>query len=308
MNKKNRQLLVKSLASVLLSFLLFACESDDTNEVILYERGVIEATSTNTNIEFGESITYTDMSTKVHTRKWVFQGGNPSSSSDSVVTVVYPIGGTFNTVLEIVHIDNQKGSKVFDVEVTKDPGKEIPEYDFGNTYGLFTEMPDITPGLSSVDAVEMNHFPGTKISEAYEGVEAYVFKATGESDWAMAGLQAGNNQYTNFSPFEDGYYNFTIKSECQATILIRIRSTGGGNVIFEFTADGEEYGFKRDGEWHMVSIPVSDIVAKDFDNKLNLSQITEFLLFRSGAGDVRDFDNYEFYVDHIFLSEKVELK
>jgi hypothetical protein len=297
---------IKAMALVGLTLFAFACEEDDATSVTLFEAGKLEAVSTNTNIQFGETITYTDMSTKVHTRKWVFQGGTPAVSTDSVVTVTYPVGGTYNAVLDIVFVDNQKGQFVFDVEVEKDPDTIIPEYDFGNTYGIYTELPEINPGVSSVVAVSMNEFFGEKTSLAYEGVEAYVFAASGNSDWAMGGLQVGSSGEVDFSPFAEGFYNFTIKSECQADILIRVRCKDGGNAVFTFTAEGEEYGFARDGKWNMVSIPVADIAARD--SKLNLARINDFLLFRSASGDVRNVDNYEFFVDHIFLSDKVELK
>lgn len=289
-----------------LAVLMTACESDEAAKVTLFEPGKLEASASGTAIKFGEAITYTDLSTKVHRRNWVFPGGTPGSSTDSVVTVTYAAGGSFKAVLNITFIDNQKGQYAFDVEVEKDPDKEIPDYDYGKTFGLYTEMPSVTPGISSVMAIDMNQFPPTRVSDALEGVEAFRFAATGNSDWAMAALQQGNGQPINISAFENGFYNVALKSECQADMLLRIRSNGGGNAILEFTAAGEEYGFKRDGRWHLVSIPVADILAKD--KTLNLSQITDFLLFRSAPGDVRTIDNYVFYADHIFMSEKVELK
>jgi hypothetical protein len=283
-----------------------SCEDEKSSSVTLYAPGVLDAKATETSIKFGESVTYTELSTKVHTRKWTFQGGVPATSTDSVVAVTYPVGGDYSTVLDIVFIDNQKGQLIFDVHVERDTNTVIPDYDFGTTYGIYTESEEITPGVPSVVAVNMNEFPGERVSQAFEGVQAYMFKATGNSEWAMGGLQVGNNGEVDFSPFIDGYYNFTIKSECQADILIRIRCKEGGNAIFTFTAEGEEYGFKRDGRWHLVSIPVAEIVSRD--SKLNLRRINDFLLFRSAPGDIRDYDNYEFFVDHIFLSEKVELK
>lgn len=305
---KNLRIFLKGMGVYLfgMAFIFAACEQDDTHSVTLFEPGKLEATATSTDIKFGESITYTDLSTKVHTRNWVFPGGEPGTSTDSLVTVTYPSGGSFVAVLNVVFIDNQRGQYTFDVEVETDPDKEIPDYDYGATYGLFTEMPSITPGVTSVRATDMNHFPAVRVSDALEGTEAYRFEATGESDWAMGALEEGRGQFINISAFENGFYNIALKSECQGPMLLRIRSSGGGNAILEFTAAGEEYGFRRDGRWHLISIPVADIKAKD--PNLNLSQITEFLLFRSGPGDVRSYDNYVFYVDHVFMSEKVELK
>ncbi|MFC3199968.1 hypothetical protein ACFOET_20275 [Parapedobacter deserti] len=296
------------MAILWLTLLLGACEKGDRPQLVLHEPGEAGATASATSIKFGESITFADLSTKVHRRSWVFEGGDPAISSDSVVTVTYPRGGSFKTVLNVVFIDNQKGQYVFDVEVEKDPNLTIPEYDFGVTYGLYTEMETTAGSLNSVRAINMNHFVPTVIPEALEGVQAYKFEASGESDWAMAALQEGSGRNIDISSFENGFYNVALKSESQANMLLRIRSTGGGNVIFEFTAAGEEYGFKRDGRWHLISIPVADIKAKDEANTLNLAEITDFLLFRSGSGDVRNYDNYTFYVDHVFMSEKLELK
>lgn len=293
-------------AYLIFAFLFLSCEQDEALDYSLFTPGKLDAQQSSAAIKFGERITYTDLSTKVHRRTWVFPGGTPASSTDSVVTVTYPVGGTYKAALNVTFIDNQKGNLSFDVEVEKDPTKVLPEYEFGKTYGLYTETPSITPGLKSIRTMDMNQFPISRITDALEGVEALRFAPTGNSDWAMAALQEGDGKNIDFTPFKDGFYNVAMKSACQASFLLRIRSANGGNAILEFTAKGEEYGFKRDGSWHLVSIPIKDILAKD--PKLNLSQITDFLLFRSGSGDVRTVENYVFYMDHIFLSEKVELK
>lgn len=285
---------------------LAGCGEEETFPVTLYEPGKAAAEASSVGIKFGEYITYTDLSSKVQTRNWVFPGGTPGTSTDSVVTVHYPLGGSFKAILNVVFIDNQRGQHAFDIEVEPDPDNQIPDYDYGATYGIYTEHPDISSRLALVRPVDMNHFPGTRVSDAFEGVEAYKFEATGESDWAMGALEDGRGQYIDISSFENGYYHIGLKSTSLAPILIRIRSSGGGNAVFEFTASGEEYGFKRDGNWHLVSIPVADIKQKD--HHINLAQITEFILFRSGSGDVRTFNNYSFYVDHVFVSEKMEEK
>lgn len=302
-------LLTPALKVVFLATLLFslsACEKNTSNQVTLYEPGKLEAEASIQEIKFGETITYIDKSTKVHRRNWVFEGGEPYTSGDSVVTVTYPRGGSFKTVLNLTYIDNLKAQKMFEVEVEKDPNLVIPDYEFGNTFGLYTEMETTNGKLPSVVYIDMNQFPGSRVAEALEGVEAYKLEITGGTDWAMGALQGGSGRTANFTPFADGYYNIALRSECQAPFLLRIRSNGGGNAIFEFTAAGAEYGFQRDGRWHLLSIPVAHIKAKD--PNIRLGEITDFFLFRSGSGDVRNFPNYTFYVDHIFLSEKVELK
>ncbi|MBD1426198.1 hypothetical protein [Sphingobacterium arenae] len=300
------RLKIRYIISCVMMMFFAACGEEETFPITLFEPGKIAADASGVDIKFGEYIIYTDRSTKVQSRNWAFPGGTPGTSTDSVVTVYYPLGGSFKAILNVVFIDNQRGQHAFDIEVEPDPNNQIPDYDYGVTYGIYTEHPDIISRLALVRSVDMNHFPGIRVSDAFEGVEAYKFGATGESDWAMGALEDGRGQYIDISSFENGYYHIGLKSSSLAPMLIRIRSAGGGNAVFEFTASGEEYGFKRDGNWHLVSIPVAHIKQKD--PNINLAQITEFILFRSGSGDVRTFDNYTFFVDHVFVSEKMEEK
>ena len=82
---------------------LLSCE-DDVREVYLYKKGIIEATSTNTAIKGGETVTYTDASTKVRAIKWTFPGGSPGASIEPNVEVKYTKAGTFTTTLEITFV------------------------------------------------------------------------------------------------------------------------------------------------------------------------------------------------------------
>ncbi|WP_026473378.1 hypothetical protein [Alkaliflexus imshenetskii] len=310
--KKLKYFLAAQVGLVML--LLVACGEDLYKwDTVIYEAPELSVSASAVSISWDESITYTDNSTKVHARKWTFQGGTPATSTEQEVTVTYPVGGSYNTILELTFVDGSKKMEVFAIEVERDPATIKPEYEYGATLGLFTEDVEITQSGFTTVALNMNQFPGTLITDTYEGVKAYRFEATGASDWAMGALNYGG-QSVDISAFADGYYHVALRSASQAAILIRIRSTGGGNAILTFTAEGEEYGFKRDGEWHHITIPIADIVAADAARNLRLGEITDFLLFRSTTlpdgtgGDVRNWDPYVFDVDHVFVSEKFDLK
>lgn len=299
---------------VLILLMLVSCGEDLYKwDTVMYDAPELNVEVSSQSIQWDETILYTDNSTKVHTRRWTFQGGIPASSTESEVLVTYSFGGSYNTILEITFVDGSKRTEIFAIEVEIDPSTILPEYDYGKTLGLFTENPEITPSGFTAMAQNMNQFPGTLITDTYEGVQAYRFAATGNSDWAMGAMNF-NGQTVDISEFANGYYHVALRSASQAAILIRIRSNGGGNAVLYFTADGEEYGFKRDGEWHHIAIPVADIIAADVNRNLRLSEITDFLLFRSHTlpdgtgGDVRNWDPYVFDVDNIFVSEKFELK
>ena len=101
-----------------LSLLFTACEEDDTfrTEVNGFEPGVASAQVTanpNNALEY----TFTDLSTKVRSRAWTFAGGNPASSTDSIVTVTYTYGGEWDATLNVTHVDNTVGVEVFQIAV-----------------------------------------------------------------------------------------------------------------------------------------------------------------------------------------------
>src|SRR5690554_2095730 len=55
----------------------------------------------------GESVLFTDYSTRVESRRWSFEGGNPSSSEEQQVEVNYAVAGSYDATLEITFEDGQ---------------------------------------------------------------------------------------------------------------------------------------------------------------------------------------------------------
>lgn len=282
--------------------LLTSCgEETHQWETVLFEAGTINATvngqerdvADSIRLDEGMSVTYTDLSTNQFSRNWVFQGGTPATSTDSVVTVMYRTGGKYKATLMSKYRDNQTKTISYNVKVVGIPN------DYGVTYGIFTDDPSITMMPNSLIVQNINQFPGEIIADAFEGTKAYKFTPSGTSDWAMASLNAGSA--VDLSTFASGFYNIAVRSTSLGNILIRVRSGGGGNAVLRFTAAGEEYGFKRDGAWHMLKIPVSAL--KTLDVNFNIASVTDFVLLRS-EGDVRTFENYIFYVDNVFFSTK----
>ncbi|WP_010664725.1 carbohydrate-binding protein [Marinilabilia salmonicolor] len=104
-------------------------ELDKDWDVKLFEPGTIDATASSTSISYGESITFTDMSTKVYDRSWTFETGDPATSTDSVVSVTFPIGGSHKAILSVTHIDNTIQTKEFTIEVE---GPAISQWPFGD--------------------------------------------------------------------------------------------------------------------------------------------------------------------------------
>ncbi|MEQ8471356.1 MAG: carbohydrate-binding protein [Marinoscillum sp.] len=100
-----------------LVFIFAACEEENGIDISNLEPGVVEAEVSKLSVSNSETVTFTDLSTKVSSRTWTFTGGNPASSTDSIVTVSYAYGGTWEATLSIQHVDNTTGSKTFQIEV-----------------------------------------------------------------------------------------------------------------------------------------------------------------------------------------------
>lgn len=136
----------------------------------------------------------------------------------------------------------------------------------------------------------------TITTDPYEGSKALSFTIDGSSNWAMASVLPDTpidiSSYVN--------YNVALKSTSNGTILIRLKG-GGQQGIITFDAASEPYGFKRDGEWHLITIPLADFVANN--PALDLTAVSDLLVFRSSPDDVRDSNNYDFYLDNFYLSK-----
>ena len=284
------RLFIKTSILFSLTLLLFSCEEDVAN-VELFEPGTLDATSTNTSIVAGETVTFTDNSTKVYERTWTFTGGTPETSSDPEVTVTYERGGTFTAQLQVKYVDNQIERKDFVVEVE---GVVLANF------GIYTEDGAITPG-SGITLQENNaYIIETIATDPYEGGEALRFQFDAQDTWGVMGSIKPEGGSVDITEFADGYYNVALKTNCAKTMLIRLQG-GGANGIVTLDPAGEPYGFKRDGSWHLLSIPIADFLENN--PELDLSNISDLLVLRSGESSVASTEDWDFYVDNFYLSK-----
>ncbi|KQB42874.1 PKD domain containing protein [Flavobacterium daejeonense] len=289
---------LKYLVLVLLTGLI-SCE-DDVREVYLYKKGELNATSTNTSIKGGETVTYTDSSTKVRAIKWTFSGGSPGVSIEPVVEVKYTKAGTFTTTLEITHTDNTIQKKTFTVEVEAPPTPPIvvPV----DALKIYSENPDFTKTAQVLNWVSANQFVINEVSDGgYEGAyRSFSLPTTppaSGANWAMAILQFTN--VTDISSYT--YINMAVRTSSTGKIRFRMKDASNTGYV-EFDATSNLYGLKRDGTWNMVQIPIADY--KKQNPALDLTKIKDILVLRSvDPEDVRSLNNYTFDFDHIYLSK-----
>jgi hypothetical protein len=284
---------------LVLSISLLSCEAD-VREVYLYTPGKLEATSTNTAIKAGETVTYTSTSTKVRAIKWTFQGGSPGSSADPNVTVKYAKGGSFTTTLEITYVDNLTEKKTFAVEVEAPaiPPVVVPV----DGLKIYSDSPDFTKTAQTLNWVSSNQFVISQVAEGgyEEAFRSFTLPATppaAEAKWAMAILQF--TAVTDISSYT--YLNLAVRTTSTGKIRFRMKDASNTGYV-EFDATSNLYGLKRDGNWNMVQIPIAKY--KEQNPLLDLTKIKDILVLRSvDPEDVRTLNNYTFDIDHIYLSK-----
>lgn len=276
-----------------------SCETT-TRDVYLYNPGEISATADVYQIQSGQTITYTDSSTKVYLRDWEFEGGTPFTSSEKVVTVTYKYGGEFRTKLSITYVDNQVDTLAIPVSVAGEVQIINPQPIFVESFSFYTEYDQVSIG-EPVYFEENNAFTAETVTEkTYEGDEAIHLQFDASQAWAMASIKPSNGP-VDISYFMDGNYNIALKSTSQSNLLLRLQG-GGEKAILTLDAASEPYGFIRDGQWYLLQIPVADFIAAN--PNLDLRSITDVLVFRSDdAAGISDKADFDFYFDNVFLSK-----
>lgn len=284
-----------------LALSLLSCESD-VREVVLYTKGKLEATATETAIKAGETVTYTHSSTKVRATKWTFQGGSPGSSIDPNVEVKYTKGGSYVTTLEITFVDNTIEKKTFNVEVEAAPLPPVVVIDGLRIYSdnvNFTNTASTTSWIIGNNFVVTSHVDGG-YEDAYRSI---ALPAAPTANWSLAYLSFSTT--TDISAYT--YMNMAVRTTSTGKIRFRIKDSAGVNGYVEIDAVSNPYGLKRDGNWNMVKIPLAKYKELAGTTGLNLTKIVDILVLRSvdppGGDDVRLLNNYTWDIDNVYLSK-----
>ncbi|MDP5092978.1 MAG: hypothetical protein NWQ17_06685 [Polaribacter sp.] len=93
-------------------FLFFNCKEDEITKELLFDPDVSAS-----KVDVGGTLTFTDYSTGVKSRIWTFPGGNPESSTDEVVSVVFDKEGPVTCKVEVTFLDDFTETKEFVIQV-----------------------------------------------------------------------------------------------------------------------------------------------------------------------------------------------
>ncbi len=141
-----------------------------------------------------------------------------------------------------------------------------------------------------LDAWNTNGFSIQKDPNAAEGSDAIVLRGDGSQNWFGVGYTVGSKMKL------DGYRYLTValKTRSQASFKIGASHSYGSWVYF--VPGNDPYGFKRDGQWHTLHIPMSDFLQPEFD-WANVDY--PFALVAAGLKGPT-----EIAIDHIYFDQK----
>lgn len=185
----------------------------------------------------------------------------------SVVTQIFMFAGDPPTSTFNVSIDNVYWSE----------SAERPTPANGN-FGVLTETAAhktagefIPPTNGNIFVWENTLVGGTQ--NPYEGTGCLSFTSAAGLTWFGAAITPNIKYNLTAFSYPESKLHFAMKTNSTVTFYIGMKS---GNVEdigqkwIKFTSGSDPYGFVRNGQWHVVEIPMSDI-----SNAVDLSEVSQ---------------------------------
>ncbi|MEI8053279.1 MAG: family 16 glycosylhydrolase [Bacteroidota bacterium] len=186
------------------------------------------------------------------------------------------------------------------VRIYQNPGDQLilgtQNITSGN-YGVFTETTPVTDSLTIGTNTTLSYWNNlTAISGAtpYEGTKLWAVHANAGS-WFGMGI---DNKYINLSGYTTGALKFHFKTTYTGQFKFGIK-TGDGESWINIPAGSNLYGLVRDGNWHELSIPLSDFLNTAAGRYCDYMSVKAAFMF---AGDA-PAAAADFYLDNIYFAK-----
>lgn len=209
----------------------------------------------------------------------------------TVNTFLYIVGEGPGTPLQM-EIDNIYWEEATEPVATPENG----------TFGIFTDNPDnMTAGAFDYASdgelfLWENSLVDAPATTPSEGEEVWSFQSAPGLQWFGLGLYA--TRPLNLTAFEDGTLHFDLKTSSNVAFRVGMKSDmhrGVGQWWLEFPGNGNDpYGFARDGNWHTIDIPMSELLAEGNINLFEVVQVFEVLGVKGAISNL--------HLDNIYLS------
>lgn len=295
MNNINKRGFIFPLLISLIAIFI-SCDKN-TNDYL--RPGEIFPKASSESVFIGESIVFTDYSTRVQSRQWTFEGGSPSSSTEQQVEVTYTTSGTYGATLDITYEDGTTVSETLNIKIEEE---YVPLVNVeGPTYVFYSEDQDLPQEHPSFGLSRSGVAKVSFVGNAFEGEEAINVAYDSEREPnTFIMLQTNKVGQADLSEYIDGYLNLAMKSTSTDPVLVRIEGGGANSAAYVGAGD---YGFERDGNWHFVSIPMADVLSAIDTEAGKLALLGSFDQFRlrNQTGEFNR-ETFNFSVDFIFFS------
>ena len=212
------------------------------------------------------------------------------------------IGGAYTGLLNASSISATMPAQMLVdyVRVYQNPGDQLilgtQNLTSGN-YGVFTETTSVTDSLSIGANTTLNYWNNlTTITgaAAYEGSKVWAVRAAA-GNWFGMGI---DNKYINLTGHTSGALKFHFKTSYNGQFKFGIKSGDGESWVI-IPAGSNLYGIVRDGNWHEVSIPLSEFLNTAAGRYCDYWSVKSAFMFVGDAPTaVADF-----YIDNIYFSK-----
>ena len=212
------------------------------------------------------------------------------------------IGGAYTGILNASAITATMPAQMLVdyVRVYQNPGDQVilgtQNLTSGN-YGVFTETTTVTDSLTIGTNTTLNYWNNiAPITGAvpYEGSKVWAVRAAA-GNWFGMGI---DNKYINLSGHTSGALKFHFKTSYAGQFKFGIKS-GDGESWINIPAGSNLYGIVRDGNWHEVSIPLSEFLNTSSGRYCDYWSVKSAFMFTGDAPTtVADF-----YIDNIYFAK-----
>ena len=111
--RKTKNTIYKAVKGIaLVGVIMFSSCNEPEPEQLIFDPDL-----SSSKTEVGTPITFTDYSTGVDLRNWVFPGGTPASSSEAEVDVTWSAEGPYTASIDVTFTDGTTDSKNFPIQV-----------------------------------------------------------------------------------------------------------------------------------------------------------------------------------------------
>ena len=206
----------------------------------------------------------------------------------------------FNTIHQIFMLaaDSASASTTIAIDnIYWEPSVARPTPANGN-FGVYTETTGHKDAGEFALGVDGNFFVwehtlNDATQDPYEGSECISLQSAAGLNWFGAAFTPNVKHNLSAFSYPESKLHFAMKTSSNVTFQVGMKSgnmDGVGQKWITFAAGSDPYGFVRDGVWHEVEIPMSDITTE-----VDLFEVAQLFQILGTDGPISDIEIDDVY-------------